>query len=331
MADLAYSGLADHLGSGDIAPVYVLVGAQDLLRELAGREILDTALGDGDRCFNLDKFDGENTTVDEVISVCNMFPMMASRRAVVVRRAARLAQDEALAEYVASPAPQSTLVLDLEKSPDARRKAWKKIQAEAVIVRCEPLKERQVETWIREQIRRRKLGLGRDEVRYLASEFGSDLRRLLNELDKISLYAGGEKLTVDDLGPILGRGRAQSIFNFTEAVANRDSPSALKQLGRLLDEGESPLPILALIDRTVGQLLVAKELRQKRSKPGNAARLLGVPHWKVDQVLGQSERFSTEELMRALDGLAQCDRALKTSGVRPRILLESLVTSLSRR
>jgi DNA polymerase III delta subunit len=150
----------------------------------------------------------------------------------------------------------------------------------------------------------------------------------LNELDKISLYAGKEKLTVDDLGPILGRGRARSIFNFTEAVANRDGPSALKQLGRLLEEGESPLPILALIDRTMGQLLVAKELKQNRSKPANAARLLGVPHWKVDRVLGQSDRFSTEELTRALDGLAQCDRALKTTGVRPRLLLESLVTSV---
>jgi DNA polymerase-3 subunit delta len=328
MAEIAYSGLADHLESGDFAPVYVLVGDQDLLREFAGREILETALGDGDPSFNLDKLDGETAGSDEIISVCNMFPMMAGRRVVLVRRAARMAQDEALADYVTSPAPQTTLVLDLEKSPDARRKAWKKMSAEALIVRCQPLKERELEIWVGGEARRRKLGLGREEIRYLASEFGSDLRRLLNELDKISLYAGKQKLTVDDLGPILGRGRAQSVFNFTEAVANRDGSLALKQLGRLLEEGESPLPILALIDRTVGQLLVAKELRQNRSKPANAARLLGVPHWKVDRVLGQSERFSTEELMRALDGLAQCDRALKTTGVRPRLLLESLVTSM---
>jgi DNA polymerase-3 subunit delta len=328
MAEIAYSGLEDHLESGETAPVYLLVGAQDLLRELAGREILETALGDGDRSFNLDKLDGENTSGEQIVSICNMFPMMAGRRVVVVRRASRLAQDEALADYATSPAPHATLVLDLEKSPDARRKAWKKMHAEAVIIRCEPLKDREVETWLGKQARRRRIGLGRDEIRYLVSEFGSDLRRLSNELEKISLYAGTEKLNVDDLGPILGRGRAQSVFNFTEAVADRNSPSALKQLGRLLEEGESPLPILALIDRTVGQLLVAKELRQKNKKSSDAARLLGVPHWKVDRVLGQSERFSTEELMRAMDGLARCDRALKTTGVRPRLLLEGLITSL---
>jgi DNA polymerase-3 subunit delta len=130
------------------------------------------------------------------------------------------------------------------------------------------------------------------------------------------------------LAGLLGRGKAQSIFKFTEAVAERKASVALKQLGRLLEEGQSPLPILALLDRTVGQLLIAKELRGARRRSSDAASLLGVPSWVVQRLMRQSDDFDERELERALHAIAGVDRALKTTGVPPRLLLESLVISL---
>ena len=115
---------------------------------------------------------------------------------------------------------------------------------------------------------------------------------------------------------------------FTDAVAKRDAPVALKQLGRLLEEGESPLPILALLDRTVGQLLIAKELRARRRRSTEAASLLGAPAWRVEQILRQSDSFGEEELSKALDTIAQIDITMKTTRVPARLLLESLVVSL---
>jgi DNA polymerase-3 subunit delta len=328
---LNYPDLKEHLGSGEPAPVYVVTGSQDLLREHASRDIQEAALDESDRAFNLDKYDGEAVSSDQVAESCNLFPMMAGRRLVVVKRAGKLLQESSsgpILDYVDSPSPQTTLVLELEKPPDARRKAWKRLEKAAVVVQCEPLKEREIESWLREQAKNRKLTLGREEIRYLVEEFGTDLRRHLNELEKITLFAPEKKLDVETLAGLLGKGKAQSIFKFTEAVADRKAAVALKQLGRLLEEGESPLPILALLDRTVGQLLVAKELRGMRRRPGDAAGILGVPPWVVERLLRQSDDFDESELEKALDAVARIDRALKTSGVPSRLLLESLVISL---
>ncbi len=330
---LSYASLREHLDGEALAPAYVITGNQDLLCELASEEIQAAVLGGEDPNFNLDKFDGEAVSAHEVVEACNMFPLMAERRLVRVRRASKLTREAdatALSAYLESPSPQSTLLLELEKSPDARRKTWKDIEKRAVVVQCEPLKDREVENWLSDRAKQLRLKLGREEILYMVAEFGSDLRRQLSELEKITLYAAGGKPGVEDLAVLLGRGKAQSIFQFTEAVANRDTKTALKQLGRLLEEGQSPLPILALIDRTVVQLLAAKELEGKR-RPANAASLLGVPPWKVERVLQQSSRFIEERLLKALDHVHRCDLALKSTGVPAKLLLEGLVIALCKK
>lgn len=327
---LTYPSLKAHLSRSGTAPAYVLVGEQDLLRELACQEIQEAVLGGERGPFNFDKFQGDVASAIEVVEACNVFPLLADRRLVLVKRAARLMQDSrssVLGSYLDSPAPQTTLVLDLEKAPDSRRKAWREIEKKAVVVRCDPLRDREVEDWVHEQASRRGLALGVEEIRYLSVEFGSDLRRQLNELEKISLYAAGSPPSLNDLGALLGRGKARSVFEFTEAVANRDAGAALELLGRLLQEGESPLPLLALLDRVVGQLLTAKELRDGR-QTARAAGELGVPGWKIDRLIRQSSRFTELELVRALEALARCDRAMKTTGVPAGLLLEGLVLSL---
>ncbi len=327
---LSYKSLREHLDGEVFAPAYLITGNQDLLCELASKEIQEAALSGEDAGFNLDKFDGETATIQEVIEACNMFPLMAARRLVRVRRASKLTREAdatVLLGYLESPSPQSTLLLELEKPPDGRRKTWKAVEKKAVVVECAPLKDREVESWLSDRAKRLRLKLGRDELRYMVAEFGSDLRRQLHELEKISLYSAGGKADMEDLAVLLGRGKAQSIFQFTEAVANRDRKTALKQLGRLLEEGESPLPILALIDRTVVQLLAAQELQGKR-RPANAAGMLGVPPWKVERIIQQCSQFTEERLLVALDDIHKCDLALKTTGVPARLLLEGLVIAL---
>lgn len=339
---LAYPELGTHLATGELRPAYVLTGEQDLLREQARKEIQAAAVGEVDTGFNLDRFDGESASIDQVLLACNMLPMMGARRAVIVQRALGYVEEgrgrstgkgkgtaaETLIEYLKDPSPKTVLVLELEKSPDGRRKAWREIQKQVAVVRCDPLRDGEIEGWLAAEAKRRELRLGRAELRYLAVEFGTDLRRQLNELEKIALYATGRKIDVGELAEVLGRGKAQSIFRFTDAVADRDAAPALKQLGRLLREGEPPLRILALLDRTLGQLLVAREMGRGAGRGGELARTLGVPPRVADEIARRAATFEEHELIRAMAGLAACDRMLKTSGTPARLVLEGLVISL---
>jgi len=334
---LAYSQLDKHLASGKLAAAYVLSGEQDLLRELALEKIRKAALADSSADFNLERFDGEKSTAESVVMAANTLPLLGltgptgGRRVVVVKRAKRLVEGapaQILIDYLRDPSPHTLLLMELESPPDGRRKAWKEIEKQATVVQCDSLKEWQVGDWVADQARKRGLALGAEEVQYLAGEFGSDLRRHMGELDKISLYAGEEELGVEELGILLGRGKAQSIFRFTDAVASRQTAVALKQLGRLLDEGEPPLRILALLDRVLGQLLVAKELAGERGRGGQLAKLLRIPPQAAESIARWSDRFQEQELLLALRGLARSDRQLKTSGTPARLILEAFLLAV---
>ena len=331
---LAYSQLDKHLATGKLAAAYILNGDQDLLRELAREKISKTALGDAAEDFNLERFDGEKSTPDSLVMAANTLPLLGltgGRRVLMVKRAKRLVegtQAESLVGYLKNPSPQTVLILELEASPDGRRKAWKEIAKNATVVQCDLLKDWQVGDWIAEQARNRGLALGAEEVRYLAGEFGSDLRRQLSELEKISLYAGKEKLGVEELGTLLGRGKAQSIFRFTDAFASRQPAVALKQLGRLLEEGEPALRILALLDRVLGQLLVAKELGSRPGRGRELTQVLRIPPPAAENIARWSDRFEEEDLLEAVRGLARCDRQLKTSGMPASLILEGFVLSV---
>ncbi len=194
-----------------------------------------------------------------------------------------------------------------------------------------PLKPGELEEWVSDEARTRGLKLGREDVRYLVAEMGSDLRRLLNELEKLSLYAAGERLDPETLASVLGRGKAQSIFKFIDAVAVGNAASALRQLGRLLEEGEPPLRILALLDRLVGQLRIARQAQGSEGRNVNLASLLGVPPSAARGLAQGARRLDDAFLRRAVTAVADTDRLLKSSRLPGRVVLESLVITLARR
>lgn len=324
--------LSSHLADSEPSPVYVLAGEQELLRELALQDLREAIVGSEPSPFNFERFDGQEADADRVVNAANVMPLLGGRRLVIVKRASVLVdKSEALAAYVADPSPHSVLVLDLEKKPDARRKAWKELEKRATIVACDDPSPRELERWVEEQAEARGLRIGREAVTYLITELGPDLRRLANELEKLSLYAGKEKLDLETIATLLGRGKAQHVFKFIDAVGAGDATQALRQLGRLMDEGEPALRILALVDRLVGQLRVAYEVRGAGRRGPSLASLLRLPPAAARRVAENAGRFDEASLEKAVIAVSETDRILKSSRLPDRVVMEALVIALCAR
>jgi DNA polymerase-3 subunit delta len=328
---LSYSDLESRLDER-VEPVYLLVGDQDLLRELSAKRIQIAVVGEMPSPFSFEHFDGESGDFDRILMAANMMPLLGGRRFILVKRASRLVEsDSALQTYVADPNPNTVLVLDLDKKPDGRRKGWKDLEKKVAVVGCDAPEPAELLDWVAEEGRARGLKLGREEIRYLVTEVGSNLRRLSNELEKLSLYASGDRLDLETIAEVLGRGRAQSVFKFIDAVASGDSGSALRQLGRLLEEGEPPLRILALLDRLVGQFRIAREAHGSGKRESNLAALLGAPPQAARALAENARRIDGVFLRRAVAALADTDRLLKSSRLPQRVIIEGLVLELARR
>src|SRR5262245_62721011 len=94
--------LTKQLSENIIAPLYVLIGEEDLLRDSALAHLKETILGAEGDDFNCDVFYGDEAEGGEIASCAYEVGVFASRRLVIVKGADKLPakQSEALLSYI---------------------------------------------------------------------------------------------------------------------------------------------------------------------------------------------------------------------------------------
>ena len=176
----------------------------------------------------------------------------------------------------------------------------------------------------------------------LGKKTGFNLRPSMSALEKLITFTG-EKPTIDeeDIEAAIGKTREETVFNLTAALVEKNLPVSLSILGDLLDRGDHPVMILAMLAREIRILLQARLLLEVRSLPPYQAGMdygrfqkalfpeikqrLGsaTPHpYVIYQALGHAGRFSRESLIRHLETLVDMDLALKSTAKDARLMLE---------
>ena len=178
----------------------------------------------------------------------------------------------------------------------------------------------------------------------LATLLGDDARALAAELKKLAAYVGDRKaIRAEDVDALVARVAEDPFFALGNAVESRDLGTSLQVMGRTLAGGGSPHMLVASLAGTVRRLIVEGE-RGRRAAGG--ARLGSFGEWQArvlptipEKELGDrkpyglwmkyqaSQRFSREELLEALAGLAEADHAMKT-GADGALLLERCLIGL---
>jgi DNA polymerase-3 subunit delta len=178
----------------------------------------------------------------------------------------------------------------------------------------------------------------------LAELVGDDARVLASEVAKLSAYVGDRKVIgAKDVDAVVTRVATDPFFALGNAVESRDLAAALAVLGRSIEDGASPFMLLGSLAGTVRRLIAERE-RGRRAAGGR--RIGSFAEWQsavlpaiAADELGDkkpygfwmkyqaSMRFSRDELLDALAGLAEADVAMKT-GQDGRVRLERVLVGL---
>jgi DNA polymerase-3 subunit delta len=189
----------------------------------------------------------------------------------------------------------------------------------------------------------------------LGMKTGFELRESLGAVEKLITYTGRRaQIEAADVEAVVGRTKEDSVFALTGALSDRDLPAALAALAALLDRGDPPLRVFAMIARELRLLLQAKLLTlsgrigtfqpdtdyarfQKSVLPvvkqwvaamGESVAIASLHPFVIHQLLRKAQRFSRSELEAALDLLVRTDLALKSTGRDPRLLLERVLIAV---
>ncbi|MDQ1592675.1 MAG: polymerase subunit delta [Pyrinomonadaceae bacterium] len=332
MSVLSREKLWGELKAKRVAPLYLLFGAEDYLRDAAARRIADEALRDANlREFNEATFNLAGADVQQAIAAAEQLPMMASRRVVRITNFGKLneADEGALVRYLARPA-ESSVVVFVADDLDKRRKLSKTLMDACVSVEFAPLPDGELAAWARDHLKKLKADADERTVRQIVALVGTSVRRLANELDKLATAAlPSGRVTMDLVDALVGRSRELSNFELTDHLIAKDRKGALRTLRRLLDDDAEPVMLLGLVASNYHRLALAKELMTAGRPKEEVFRLVPMPFHKREDFLATARRTDPADLARRISRIASADLAIKTSLGTPRLQLELLVCELS--
>jgi DNA polymerase III subunit delta len=295
-------------------PIYLLQGDDDIEKAALAAEFADI-VEEGLRAFNVERIHaGDLTTGDKlaagvaaIVAAVRTLPMMVPRRVVAVLQAETLLMPkreseaasralEQLETLFKQPEAQTTLVL-VASSIDKRSRMYKLLQKSATIVECGVLTDlADAERWVRSRVAASGAAIEPGAARLVAQRAGLDIRRLRADVDRLTLYALGQKqISADDVRAVTGPAALQDDWAMTNAIEAGQPADALRQLALMLDAGAPPEKIL-------GQL-----------------------GWVVRT---KFPAIAPAEVSPAVDALFRTDLDLKRSAGAPRVLLERLVVEL---
>jgi len=312
--------------------VYYLYGDDEFLKEQAVRQLIAAVVDPATRDFNLDVRGAAQLDAQTLGTLVNTPPMMAERRAVVIRDVAALRNDgrAALDEHLARESQRTgsaDVILVLVASGGEKAKPDKALQGVNGAVEFPPLSGDRVPRWIAHHVAT-ELGasITPEAAALLQSAVGTDLPTLAAELDKLVSYTAGAEIDEAAVAAVVGVRRGETLGDFLDRVAARDVPGALELLPHVLEQPKTTA-VSVVMALTVQTLVLAwAEARFGRGGTpsarleselftllrGAGGAYTGRPWGEATRAWARAlEHWDAAALDAALDALLAADMALK--------------------
>jgi DNA polymerase-3 subunit delta len=333
-------------------PVYYLFGDDDFLKEAAVRDLLEAAIDASTRDFNCEVRRAADLDAETLGSLLATPPMLAERRALVVRdvTALKKAARQQLDRYLQRPASDTLLLLT---SP-AGTKADTALSQAAVALDFAPLTPERVRKWITHHASTvLQMTVTDDATQLLQQAVGNDLHLLAAELDKCASYVQGEAsaesaaeahtvIDTDAVSAVVGVRRGETVTDLLDAVARHDAAAATQLVSHVLGQPKVTAVQVVMMLSTQAFALAFGRSRRDAGVPTNrlpqeyfaflkeTGGFPGRPWGEAASAWTKvTDQWSTEACSRALTLLLEADLALKDTTVsNAEQILMSLVLAL---
>ena len=324
---MTFTSLSKEIKGGKFRNIYVLQGEEPYYIDRLQQLIIDTALTEDQRDFNLSLYYGNTANVREVISACQQYPAFSERKVVVVREAQLIPKQpghkndlDLFASYAEKPMPTTVLVI-CHKGGTLKSKPFSTALKEAnsgVVFDSNKVKEgRDLENLIVSYANSLSCNIDNKATSMLADHIGTDIARLFSELDKLAMLAEDGNITPLLIEKNIGISKDFNNFELEEALSKRDAVKAF----RIVDYFErnpknNPSVIsVAMLFSFFSNVLLAATARDK--SPDSIMALVGTrSQWRARKFLDATRMYNTRSLVNIIGYLRECDTRSKGIGSR---------------
>lgn len=326
-ASITFDTAYRRIRQGEIGLAYYLTGAEEILKDDLVTLLLEQVVDPASRDFNIDVRQAGDLDGESFHALVETPPMLADRRAVVVRNVEQWRKNskvwQVVERYLDRPSPTTVLVLVL----GAEAKIHAAVARRTQHIRVDPLPPNRLSKWVAARAARAGVRLTPPAMDHLIQAVGNDLAQLGMELEKLAA-AGEDELDTETVEQFVGVRRGETASDWVAAVLSRDALRAAAMLpGVLSASGVSGVRLIGLTGTALVGLRMARRaldtgapvrtVRDELEREVRAARLFGLPNWKGAVVtwVEAAGHWSTDEVDDAIEAAARADRQLKSTTI----------------
>ena len=312
-----YSQIITDLKNKKYSPVYFFEGEEPFFMDRISDFILENVLTEDEKGFNQTILYGKDLSLDSIMTAAKRFPMMAERQVVVIREAQNIKNIEDLSHYVEKPMRSTILVFNYKyKTIDKRKKLYKALQKNGVFLESKPLYENKIPAWISEYLKEKNLGIDPRAAQMITDFVGSDLQRIVNELEKVTIsLVPGTSIMPEDVEKNIGISKEFNTFELQNALGNKDILKSNRIINYFIDN-EKLHPLTVIIGMLVTyfrKLLIYHSIENKNDRTA-VAQKLGVNPFFINDYASAARNYSLDKAVLIISMMREYD--LRSKGAR---------------
>jgi len=312
-------------------PVYFLAGEEPYYIDMIVDYIEDKVLPESEKAFNQIVVYGDDTNIQAVMDTAKRFPMMSSHQVVIVKEAQSLKKIEDLALYVEKPLNSTILVFSYKyKTLDKRTKLVKLLESQAVYFESQRLRDYQIPAWIERYLMTKGIKIEPSASAMLTEYLGTDLHKIVNELDKLIITLPREKplITSSLIEKNIGISKEYNNFELQKAIGERNILKSNMIISYFANNPkDNPITLtIASLFGFFSKLLTYHYLTDKSKN--NAAAALKVNPFFVKDYETAAQKYNISRVVAIISTLRNYDVRSKgygDAGTEPGDLMKEMV------
>lgn len=326
-----YRQIAESLKKGQVAPAYFIYGDESYLIDSLIEQISHKFLGQVEKEINYYLRYAPDNSLEEVVALTAGSGLFSEKKVIVFKDYQNLRNPNAqsLLKYLANPDPNICLII-VARVDSVNQAKYKSLQGSSWFVNVLPLREAELEAFIKEEFAAYGKTVSTESVKTLMYLVGEKIHDLKTEIAQVAnYYKDQSEIKPEDIEQIVGVYVNQNVFELTRAIAEKNMEKSLFILHNLIEKGENPGTVLFFLLRHIMMLWKIRGYHQSGIKNERviqdglklfsrqyAEYARELPRWKMDQ------------LIKAIAIVDESDRLLKSSQMPPLLILDTLILKL---
>ena len=288
--------------------------------------------------FNVTTYDMEERSIEDALNDACTIPFMADKKVVIIKNAYFLTSTnkpkkeinhnlDAFNRYLESPCEETLMIIHAPyKKLDDRKSITKAIKSHSTVEECKPLKDQDLRSWVKRQLGKNDINIDTDALNELLKRVENNTEVLVNETQKLILYAeGSRKVDIDTIKKVITKNVEDNVYEITNMLLENNRSKALEIYYDLVMHSEDPLRILGILVNKYREILHTKLLIKSGKDKADIASYFNATSGRAYYIMKNARGVSSELVKKHLRTLEDMDYKIKTGQIDKKLGLELFI------